>query len=74
MVKISIDQEKCVGCGLCESCSPDLFKLDTRQFKAKLKQKENLVEALLLDLSTEQLEEITQVIRGCPIQAIKLSK
>lgn len=74
MVRISIDQKKCAGCGFCVNYAPDLFKFDTKQFKAKLKQKNKFTEVLLINLSPKQTKEIKDVIKGCPAQAIKLSK
>lgn len=31
---IKIDQEKCIGCGLCESICPKVFKLNSETGKA----------------------------------------
>lgn len=74
MVRLSIDQKKCAGCDLCGSYAPNLFKLDLKHFKAKLKQKGKLVDVLSIDLTSKQLKEIKEIIRSCPSQAIKLSK
>ena len=36
MTKISIDKEKCIGCGTCESLFPEIFKLDNDTGKSKV--------------------------------------
>jgi ferredoxin len=34
-MKIKIDQDKCIGCGACESLCPDTFKIDGEKAKIK---------------------------------------
>ena len=74
MVKISIDQEKCAGCGFCVNGNPNLFKIDIKNIKVKLKQKGKLVDLLSIDLSPKKMKEIKEIIKGCPTQAIKIIK
>ena len=28
MIKIKLDRESCIGCGLCENIAPDYFRID----------------------------------------------
>lgn len=74
MGKLSINQKKCVGCGLCMNYNPSLFKIDTKTFKAKIKDKQKLVESTTINVSVEKLEKIKEIARCCPAQAIKISK
>lgn len=74
MIKMTINQEKCAGCGLCVNDNSHLFKIDTKNFKAKLKQKNKLTAALLIDLPLKQLKEIEKIIKNCPAQAITTIK
>ncbi|MBN2094140.1 MAG: ferredoxin [Candidatus Zambryskibacteria bacterium] len=62
MKKISIDQEKCIGCGFCENCNPNLFKINQDSFKAEI----------VGDLSLEDIEEVKKIIDNCPVKAIKI--
>jgi ferredoxin len=74
MAKLSINQKKCAGCGLCTNYDPRLFKIDTKTFKAKIKDKLKLVESATIKTQAKKLEKIKEIIRGCPAQAIKISK
>ena len=60
--KVTIDEEKCIGCNTCPMVAPDFFELDNTNFKAKVKkQPENPDDPL-----------IAQVISSCPVGAISL--
>lgn len=74
MIKISIDQKECVGCSLCESLVPELFKLDEKELKGKLKDNGNLVYEMSAELSAEQLEKVKETASSCPAQAIKIEE
>jgi len=55
---VNVDKEKCIGCGLCESMCPDVFKLgsDGKSTVKNQKGKCNLKE----------------VVDSCPTQAISV--
>jgi len=74
MTKISINQTKCLGCGLCSNYSPDVFEVDGQDFKCKIKKDGKLVDSMDIDLSEEQLKQVTEAVKDCPVQAITLSK
>ncbi len=74
MSHLSIDQKKCAGCGYCSTCIPNLFKFDIKKFKAKIKQKGKLLTSSSINISANQQKKIIEVVKGCPAQAIKLSK
>lgn len=73
MANLSINQKKCMGCGLCASCIPDLFKIDENDLKAKLNKKGN-PKTMSVELSKEQSKQLKEIIENCPNRAIKLSK
>jgi len=58
MVSVKVDKEKCIGCGLCESMCPDVFKIgsDGKSAVKNPKGKCNLKE----------------VADACPVQAINV--
>lgn len=74
MTKISINQKECLGCSFCESCAPELFKFDERDFKGKINENGNLTDAISIELPDEQLKRVKEAAEGCPVQAIELSE
>jgi len=58
-IKIIIDEDLCVGCGMCASLCPEVFTLENG--KSKLKEGANL----------EKNEEcIKKAVENCPVDAI----
>jgi ferredoxin len=74
MTKISINQKDCIGCSFCESCFPEFFKRDEKNFKGKLKENSNLADTISVELSDEQLKRVKEAAEGCPVHAIELSE
>ncbi len=60
MAKITVDQEKCIGCGACVAVAPELFDLN-QEGKSQAKKKD--------DLNAEETEKAAQT---CPVGAIKV--
>ncbi len=60
-MKISIDEEACIGCGMCESLCGKCFKLEGG--KAKVVNEESCNEC-----------DIEEVADNCPTDAIKIKK
>jgi ferredoxin len=61
-MKAKVDQDTCIGCALCESVCPDVFKLNA-EGKANV----------LVDLIPAQFEECAKQAEGdCPVNAIKV--
>ncbi len=56
---LKIDQEKCIGCGLCESLCPACFKLNTEIAKAEV-----------IDAEENCGCDLEQTISSCPTGAI----
>ena len=63
MTKISLDQNKCIGCNTCPLMDPETFEMDTTIYKAKVK---------------KQPEEITDSVKSaveaCPVGAITIDQ
>jgi len=75
MNKISINQEECIGCGLCADYAPDLFKLDGKDFKAKLSGASgDLVSEISIELSAEQEEQAKRAAEDCPVHVIDITE
>lgn len=60
MAKISVDQNKCIGCGACEATCPTSFKLKDG--------KAHPVKATVDSITCEKEAEA-----GCPVGAIKVA-
>jgi ferredoxin len=74
MICVSTNSNKCIGCYHCVHEMPMIFVVDKKRSKARLKQKGKLVDLLPMDLSPKQLKEIKEIIKGCPAQAITITK
>ena len=56
--RLSIDREKCIGCGLCAEIAPQVFTLDD----------EGVSE--ILDLEGDEERQIQEAINECPVECI----
>ncbi len=59
-MKAYVDQELCIGCGLCTSIAPDVFALNA----------DGAAEAVA-DTTDANAEAVKQAIEGCPVAAIR---
>ena len=60
MVKITVDQSKCIGCGACAATCPESFKLDNGKARA--------IKAEVKEVSCEKV-----AASGCPVAAISVA-
>lgn len=54
---VKIDKKKCIGCGNCSAVCPEIFEIDKKDNKARVK-------------SEKKLPCIKEAIRNCPVGAI----
>ena len=59
MSKVTIDESLCVGCGLCESSYPEVFKVED----------DGIAKVISQSYKNHDLKEITE---QCPVSAIKV--
>ena len=57
--KVFIDQDECIGCGVCEEMCPEVFHLDPRTNKAEVVQEEGGPE-----------DQIQEAVENCPVECI----
>lgn len=60
-VKITIDQEKCIGCGTCAAMCPDVFKIDDTTARATVIKPEG-----------SETCNARKTAKTCPVEAIKI--
>jgi len=60
-MKVTVDKDKCIGCGLCVSLAPKSFKLGEDG-------KSQIIEPV-----GDDLETIKNAAESCPVGAIKIS-
>ncbi len=61
-MKVVIDQDGCIGCGLCESVCPEVFKLNDDNIAEVIKQ------------PTEVTSNVQSAVDGCPVQVISIEE
>lgn len=54
---VTLDAEKCIGCGVCVQIAPDVFSLDEGRGVAKV-------------ISQESNAAVEQAVKSCPVSCI----
>lgn len=62
MTKITVDKNKCIGCGTCVSIAPEVFELD-KNGKAGVK---------VSEFKGLKVQKVQEAVDSCPVQAIKI--
>ena len=60
MPQITIDNEKCIGCGTCAAMAPNVFEMND-EMKAEVANPEG-----------DTAENIEMATKSCPVQAIEV--
>ena len=60
-IKIKIQDDKCIGCGTCESLCPEVFEV-----------KNNVSQVKKVNNLEEKLDCIKEAEESCPVQAIEI--
>ncbi|HEX8923436.1 MAG TPA: ferredoxin [Patescibacteria group bacterium] len=63
MKKVTIDQDKCIGCNTCPLIAPDVFELDTNDYKAKVKKQPEIIGS-----------DVENAVVSCPVGAISIDE
>ena len=59
-MKISVNQEACIGCGACTAIAEDLFELNG----------DGLSEAKVTDVPEDKVDQANEAVESCPTGAI----
>ncbi len=63
-MKVTVDASGCIGCGLCESICPDVFKMNDHD-----------IAEVLVDKVPDGVEtSCREAAEGCPVQVISLEE
>lgn len=60
-MKVFVDQDLCISCGLCISICDDVFSWN----------EDDKAQAIDLDIPEEFTEDVEEAVEGCPTEAIK---
>ena len=71
VIKVKIDQEKCIACGLCYGLCPDVFEAD-EDGKSRLVEKFRTGSKKEGDLPDNLKNCIEDAKNGCPVGAITM--
>lgn len=63
MTKITIDKNKCIGCGMCVTIVPEIFELG-EDGKAKVK---------VTEFKGLKVQKVQEAVDSCPVSAIELA-
>lgn len=61
-MKISVDPDLCIGCGLCEDVCPELFRLES-----------GIARAITESPEPEAYSDVEECVELCPVAAIIVS-
>jgi len=61
-MKARVNEDLCIGCGLCESICPSVFKMNDRGF----------AEAVETELDDSVAEDVKEAQAQCPVEAIEV--
>lgn len=62
-MKITVDKNKCIGCGMCVTIFPEVFELgDDGKAKMKVQEFKGL-----------KVQKVQEAVDSCPVQAIEIA-
>ena len=63
-MKVKVDKETCIGCGLCADTCPEVFEMND----------ENIAEVKMDPVSTEAEATCREASEICPVDAIEITE
>lgn len=62
-MKAIVDEETCIGCGLCAETCPEVFEMDDDKARAKVD-----------DVPASAAESCREAAENCPVEAITIEE
>ncbi|HID09336.1 TPA: ferredoxin [Candidatus Micrarchaeota archaeon] len=63
-MKVRVDRDTCIGCGVCVALAPEYFKLDSDGKSTVIKE----------EVAPGDEEKVRNAAASCPVQAIKIEE
>ena len=72
---VTLQRDKCIGCGYCEQIAPEYFRMDPSDGKSTLSEAEERKGFFTLRTTQPLAFEIcNQAAENCPVKIIRVSK
>ncbi len=55
--KVEVDQETCIGCGVCADMVPDVFEMQDGK-------------SIVINAQGAEYDEVQEAVESCPVEAI----
>jgi ferredoxin len=62
-MRVVVDEETCIGCGLCVETCPDVFEMDDDKAKVKVD-----------EVPADVTESCKEAAENCPVEAIQIEE
>ncbi len=62
-MRVVVDEETCIGCGLCAETCPEVFEMDDDKAKVKVD-----------EVSGDVTESCKEAVENCPVEAIQIEE
>jgi len=75
MVKVVVEKEPCIACGVCWALAPDIFELDPATGKTKIKdpyKKDDNEKQSVGEVPDNMLDTVKNAAASCPTNSIKI--
>lgn len=73
MTTVTLQRDKCIGCGYCAMNAPQRFVMSKRDGKAVLIKSRNKKGFHVVKVNEGELDNVTEAAKACPVKIIKVS-